>query len=466
MAIIRSRELLASWEDIPAQLIHSCISEHQESIKRIDLLERYYKGKHDILQRDLGCEDKGLPNNRLVANHAKYITDVAAGYFGGDPVKYSGDGIDAIMAAYKAADVDSHDSEMIKDLSMYGVARELHYMSSDAVPLPRVSCIDPRQIFLVVDDSVEYRSLFGVHYYERRDLDNRAAGWTINVYTATRILRYSAPRLGAPELELIQDTPHYYGGVPIVEFWNNEEQQGDFEQQLSLIDAYNVLASDRVNDKQQFVDAILKLIGASLGDDEAETSETIRRLRKYKVLELPAGVDADASWLTKTLDEEDTEVLKDALKNDIHEFSMVPNLTDKNFASNASGVAMKYKLFGLEQLAKIKERYYVQGLRERLKLFAAVLSVKGQAASIADVAITMTRSLPSNDVETAQMISQLSGSVSAETLLAQLSFIDDPAAEAKRAAGERAAALKEQQKAFGMPMGSEDAEDEDPDDAE
>ncbi|QJC53063.1 phage portal protein [Paenibacillus albicereus] len=465
MAIIRSRELLDNWEDIPAKLIHSCISEHQESIKRIDLLERYYKGKHDILQRDLG-EDKGLPNNRLVANHAKYITDVAAGYFGGDPVKYSGDGIDAIMAAYKAADVDSHDSEMIKDLSMYGVARELHYMSSDDVPIPRVSCIDPRQLFLVVDDSVEYRSLFGVHYYERRDLDNKAAGWTINVYTATRILRYSAPRLGAPELELIQETPHYYGGVPIVEIWNNEEQQGDYEQQLSLINAYNVLASDRVNDKQQFVDAILLLVGASLGDDETEAGKTLKLLKKFKTLELPAIEGAGASWLTKTLNEADTEVLKNAIKNDIHEFSMVPNLTDQNFASNASGVAMKYKLFGLEQLAKTKERYFVQGLRERLKLFASILRVKGQAASTDDVTITMTRSLPSNDLETSQVITNLKDIVSAETLLAQLSFIDDPAAEAKKAAAERAAALKEQQKAFGMPMGSEDAEDEDPDDAE
>lgn len=52
---------------------------------------------------------------------------------------------------------------------------------------------------------------------------------------------------------------HYFGAVPVTEFWNNEEQQGDFEQQISLIDAYNVLMSDRVNDKEQLVDAILKI---------------------------------------------------------------------------------------------------------------------------------------------------------------------------------------------------------------
>lgn len=35
------------------------------------------------------------------------------------------------------------------------------------------------------------------------------------------------------------------------------EAQGDFEQVVSIIDAYNIVMSDRVNDKEQFVDAIL-----------------------------------------------------------------------------------------------------------------------------------------------------------------------------------------------------------------
>lgn len=452
MAIIRSAELLEADGSVPARLLLSCIKEHQQTVGRIKRLEDYYKGDHPILRRDLGA-DKGLPNNRLVANHAKYITDVATGYFGGDPVKYGGAGIDQLVEAYKAADIVSHDAEMVKDLSMYGRALELYYMTSDDPPMPRATCIDPRQIFLVVDDSVEYQSLFGVHYYERRDIDNKVIGWTINVYTADKVYLYRPTTLtvaayGAPEVR-----DHFFGGVPIVEIWNNEEQMGDFEQQISLIDAYNTLASDRINDKEQFVDAILKLVGASLGDDEAEAGRTIQLLKKYKVLELPSGVDADADWLTKSLNEADTEVLRNAIKSDIHEFAMVPNLTDSNFAANASGVAMKYKLFGLEQLAKTKERYFVQGLRERLKLWAHVLQVKGRAVSVDNVTITMTRSLPSNDLETAQMITQLDGKVSDETLISQLSFVDDPAAEIEAVNAQKDADVKRQQQSFGMPMG-------------
>ncbi|WP_044736581.1 phage portal protein [Geobacillus kaustophilus] len=453
MAIIRDRSLVENWDDVPVQMIVSCIKEHLATIPRLDRLEAYYLGNHQILQRNLG--DKGLPNNRIVANHAKYITDIAVGYVTGNPVKYDGQGIDDILDVYRRIDIVSHDAELAKDLSIFGIGLELYFMTSDDNPIPKVTAIDPRQIFLVVDDTVEYKSLFGVHYYPKRDMDNQIIGYNVNVYTANYVTRYFVKDLGSENYELIDRQQHYFGDVPIVEFWNNEEQQGDFEQQITLIDAYNVLMSDRVNDKEQFVDAILKLKGVSLGDGEEEASQTIRLLKKYKVLELPAGQDADASWLVKNLNENDIEVLRNAIRDDIHQFAMVPNLTDKNFAANASGVAMKYKLLGLEQLAKIKERYFIQGLRERLKLFANVLKVKGKAVDVSDVTITMTRNLPANDLETAQMIAQLSGLVSTPTLISQLSFVHDPAAEVEAVNAEKEADIKRSQAAFGVPM-SED----------
>ncbi|MCL6458059.1 MAG: phage portal protein [Gorillibacterium sp.] len=450
MAIIRDRELVSDWNNIPTPLIKGCIEEHRKGFSRFEQLEDYYKGKHLILLRDLGGQDKGLPNNRLVANHAKYITDVAVGYVMGNPVKYSGEGIEDIQTAFNQIDIVSHDAELGKDLSMFGIARELYYMSSDTVPIPKVTCIDPRQLFLVVDDSVEYKSLFGVHFYPKHDASNQLTSWAVNVYTANHILSYTVKDISNTDYSLIDDSLHYFGAVPVVEYWNNEEQQGDYEQQISLIDAYNTLQSDRINDKEQFVDSILLLAGGSLGDSEDEQSDAIRLLKKHKVLNMPS--ESTASWLTKQLNETEIEVLKDAVKSDIHEFSMVPNLTDENFASNASGVAMKYKLFGLEQLAKTKERYFVQGLRERLKLFAAILGVKGKAVNVSAVEITMNRSLPSNDVEMATMIAQLKGSVSDETLISQLSFVKDAAAEVAEVNKQKAVDLEQQQKAFGMPF--------------
>lgn len=451
MAIIRDRDLITDLNDIPIPLLISCVQEHLAELPRLTKLHDYFKGEHAILQRKLG-EDLGLPNNKLMANHAKYITDVATGYFAGNPVKYEGAKIDPLTDLYKQIDVTSHDAELVKKLSMYGIGRELYYLSSDDVPVPKVTCIDPKQLFLVVDDSVEYRSLFGVHYYEKKDIANDVIGWNVFVYTQNYVTKYFTEDIAGEDYVLVeQPQQHYFDSVPVVEFWNNEEQQGDFEQQISLIDAYNILQSDRVNDKEQLVDAILMIKGMSLGDDEAEASKTIQLLKKFKVLEMPSN-DSDAGWLIKQLNEQQVEILKDAIKSDIHAFSMVPDLTDENFAANASGVAMKYKLFGLEQLAVTKERFYVQGLRERLAMFARILAVKGQAVEVSDVTITMTRNLPANDLETAQMIQTLSGSVSNETLISRLSFISDPAAETLKLNGQKDADVKRNQAAFGMPM--------------
>jgi len=454
MAIIRDRTLLEDWNEIPVLMVQKCIEEHLRAVPRLNRLEAYYLGQHPILARNFSS-DTGLPNNRLVANHAKYITDIAVGYVTGDPVKYEGKGIDEILEVYRKGDIVLHDAELAKDLSIFGIGLELYYMTSDDVPIPKATVIDPRQIFLVVDDTVEYKSLFGVHYYEKRDIDNTLIGYYVNVYTERFVTRYLVRDLTSFDYQLLDRQEHYFGGVPIVEFWNNEEQQGDFEQQISLIDAYNTLMSDRVNDKEQLVDAILKLKGASLGDTEDEAGRTIQLLKKYKVLELPAGDGVDAAWLTKNLNEADVEVLRNAIRDDIHEFSMVPNLTDKNFAANASGVAMKYKLLGLEQLAAIKERYFKQGLRERLRLFANVLRVKGRAVDVSDVTITMTRNLPANDLEASQMISTLNGMVSTQTLIGQLSFVDDPAEEVQAVEAEKEVDLRRQQAAFGVPMGDE-----------
>jgi SPP1 family phage portal protein len=425
----------------------------------MDMLEAYYLGKHPILARNLNG-DTGLPNNRLVANHAKYITDIAVGYVSGDPVKYEGKGIDDIMDVYRKGDIVSHDSELSKELSVFGEAREIYYMTSDENPYPKATSIDPRATFLVVDDTVEYKSLFGCHYYEKRDIDNKTVGYYVNVYTEKHITRYLVKDLSTVNYQLLKREQQYFGGVPLVEFWNNEERQGDFEQQLSLIDAYNTLMSDRVNDKEQLVDAILMLKGVSLGDDEEEAGRTIKMLKKYKVLEMPGDGNADAKWLVKNLNEADVEILRNNIREDIHQFAMVPNLTDENFAANASGVAMKYKLLGLEQLAKIKERYFVQGLRERIKLFANMLRVKGKAVDVSDVKITMTRNLPANDLETAGMIAQLNGKVSDETLISQLSFVDDASAEVKKADKQKEADLKRQQSMFSMPTGDDDGDEE------
>ena len=69
-----------------------------------------------------------------------------------------------------------------------------------------------------------------------------------------------------------------------------------------------------------------------------------------------------AEWLIKDENDNLTENMKDRLDKDIHKFAKCPNLADEEFASNASGIAIKFKLLGTENLTSIKERKFKKGL--------------------------------------------------------------------------------------------------------
>ena len=280
--------------------------------------------------------------------------------------------------------------------------------------------------------------------------------YTVEVYTETEKLIYEISTLDSDssivtEIDLEE---HFFKGVPIIEYQNNKKSRGDFEGVIPLIDAYNKLQSDRVNDKEQLVDAFLIVVGQSLGDTNDEVTETVRLLKEEKIIELDEG--GDAKWLVKSLSEDQVEILKKSLKDDIHEFSKVPCLTDENFVGNSSGVAMKYKLLGFEQLGRTKERYFKRGLRERLKLIENLENARLNNIKLEDIDISMKRSLPVDNELLAKIATETEGFLSWETRIKNYDPEIDIEEERKRLLEEKKQNLEEQQKMFGFPYDKSD----------
>lgn len=185
------------------------------------------------------------------------------------------------------------------------------------------------------------------------------------------------------------------------------------------------------------------LKGQILGDTDNEKDETYRSMKERGVAEL--SPDGDLSFLTRQTDSQGDDLLRTSIAEDIHKFSYVPSFTDKDFGGNISGIAMQFKLFGLNQLMKKKDRYTVEGLRERMKLFNAILKVQGKKPiNVNNVKITITHSSPKNLQELAQIIGVLTGICSNETLTAQLPFVEDPEKEVKKANEERRQRMDEE----------------------
>lgn len=415
---------------ITSKLAADLIEQHETELPRLIKLRDYYLGRHDILNRLRASE--GTANNRVVCNHAKYIVDMAQSYLTGNKISYAvseGYDIEAVKNAYEEQDIACMDSELSKTVNIYGRAYELIYADEDS--RPRSAVLQPENAFVVYAQSVAERPLLGVYYYKTFDMQERCTGVVCNIYDSSYLYRFEAGQDSYRSLMLSGTEQHYFNAVPLIEYRNNAERQGDFEQLIPLIDAYNLLCSDRVNDKEQFVDAFLFLSGIEIDSLQA---------KKLKAERILMGYDgSDARYLSKVMSESDIKVLRDDLKDDIHRFSMVPDLSDESFGNNLSGVAIKYKLLGFEQAVKNKERLFAKGLKQRFALYNTYLAklAKMSVVPAHRIEVTFTYNLPANELEIAQMISLLTGTVSTETLLERLPFVADAKEEAELADAEK-----------------------------
>lgn len=286
--IIRSRRLLTDGQ-VGTDLLLSVLEEHGAGLPRLERLRRYYENSGDICNR---TRTSGLPNTKIAHGYPRYIATMASGYLIGSPVEYDdpnqNTALEPVLEEYARANVESVDAEIAKYASIYGVGVEILYVvQRGAVSSPRTVAVSPECAFVVYDETVDRTPVFGVYTQPTYNVNGELTGMRISVYTAKSITLYQVSDIsqiaGAQPVSVV---PHYFGDVPVNEYWNAEDERGDFEGVISLIDAYDILESDRVNDKQQFVDALLVLIGCTLDEDESGRSPG-QQLREDKVISIP-----------------------------------------------------------------------------------------------------------------------------------------------------------------------------------
>ena len=397
-------------------------------LPRLEKLHRYYETKNDILRRQMA--DSTKPNNKIANAYASLITHTLVGYFVGEPITYTADDeqmINELSMLFEYNDEADENAELAKLASIYGVAYELLYMEKQdegmGRPMLRFHALDTRECIPIYDDTIEKNLLAFIRYYSVKEVMNDKEKLVVEVATATDIKRYEANQTTSG-LILVETTPHYFGMVPVAIYKNNEELIGDFEPVLSLIDAYDTMESDTVNDFDYFVDAYLALYGFTAD------AEDIVKMKENRVLLMDQGTAAE--WLIKNTDDQNVENMKIRLDKDIHKFSHCPDMSDENFAGNSSGVAIQYKLLGTENLISGKERKFKRGLQQRLELISCIQGLMGNSFDWRAIDIAFRRNIPANLSEVATMVKQLDGIVSNETLLAQIPFIDDAAAEQEK----------------------------------
>ena len=411
---------IESAEDLTDEKLMELITRHKGLNNRYEELLSMYKGYHSILNQEAKTDYK--PDNRLVVNYAKYITDTFNGYFIGIPVKTSHESDKVsnyiqMLEAYN--DIDDNNAELAKKCSIYGHAYELLFLDENSQV--GIVNIDPRECFVIYDNAIRENALYGVRY------TTDSEGNTIGTISDTEKIRYFI--IKDSKLSYLGDKEqiNYFGEIPIVEYVENDEKQGAFENVETLINSYNKAISEKANDVDYFADAYMKILGAELAKDD------LNQIKDNRIINL-AAPETDkliVEFMEKPNADQTQENLINRLEKQIFAISMVANINDENFGTS-SGIALKYKLQSMSNLANTKERKFVKGFNRRFRLIS---NIPNSAITMEDtirLQYQFTKNVPDNLKEEAETALLLRSIVSDETALRTLSVVDDVNKELNR----------------------------------
>jgi SPP1 family phage portal protein len=223
------------------------------------------------------------------------------------------------------------------------------------------------------------------------------------------------------QLSLISEVPHYFNQCP-ANVWALPDEKSIFDCIITLQDAVNELVSSEIDDYSAFCDAYMALVGV-----DADSSD-IAEMKKNRVMVLPEG--ASASYLVKAGNDVQIENIVKRLENSIYRISQCVDFLSETFVGGvSSGIAIRYRLTGMESRAAKICAEMKKALQRRVEIICGIASLKLGEDVFRDINITFKRNIPEDITATINMINALKGTVSDATLLSQLDFITDVNAE-------------------------------------
>lgn len=232
------------------------------------------------------------PNIRVGYNNFQVIQRTKSGYLAGDIQRTYSDHIpDEVKAKYSEFDNLNHFKSFLKKLmfscSGWGNTYSLCYL--DEENNVRIKQVQSWQAKVEYDDNGE--PLKGYVYYP---IDERMHVWE---YDGVYVTEWIASKSGASYILLTEPKEHGFKGIPLIEWCNNDNKQGNSELAVPLMDAYDRLISDNITESATFRAAYLLLKNMGFLDDKTKAE-----MAKTGVFS--GGADADARFLTKDINPE------------------------------------------------------------------------------------------------------------------------------------------------------------------
>ncbi|WP_165170681.1 phage portal protein [Adlercreutzia sp. ZJ242] len=404
-------------------VLQESLAAHAFNAAQIGYLWRYYKGVQPILWREK--EVRPEIKNDVVENHAQEIVAFKIGYQLAEPLQYTcrmqggkaDDGeangeyedtladVNELNTLMFAEDKASHDRDLFEWMCVCGLGYRMcevdsEYDAEEGDAPFDLYVLDPRDTFVVRSSRYHHRMLMSVLI--SHDFDEGKTIYT--VYTNSGYFEIVDGRI-------VDSKPHTYRANPVVEYRLNNARMGVFEPVLPLLDAINKVESNRLDDIEQIVQALMVFKDCDISGDDYDE---MREKGAVKIRSLDPSVKAAIEMLNNPLDQIGTQTVKEDLYQSVVNICGMPNRNGQGGSTSDTGAAVLLR-DGWTLAESHAKSYELQFKRSERDFLRVAMSVCRQSKDcdldlrIRDIELAFNRRNYENIMAKAQVLTTMLG---------------------------------------------------------
>lgn len=393
--LIGRKTIYTSYEVIDESNIITVLNEalaiHIENMIAEDYLYWYRRGISPILYRTKQVRPEINNKVREGSGHAEEIVAFKNGYFLTQPANYISRKDDAQERVEKLNEFlyvsGKHDvdNEVVDWFHTVGKGVLMVRSTDDDEKPVEVFALDPRSAFVVYSMRPGNEPIMGVYTVVVNDEIR------IDAFTKDRIYRVSGsvsgrlvtpyPNYTATAISVDRIEPNTLNAIPLVEYKYNSTNMGAFEGVLSLLDALDNLASNRLDGVEQFIQSLLVFYNCELDKDSDGNDVTPAYIRQSGALFLKSFGEnkADLKEISSQLDQSQTQVLVDYVYEQIQRICALPLVNKNGHTYDTTGAAVMSSngWYQADASARNTEDLFKKSNRRFDALFCDILRKKG-----------------------------------------------------------------------------------------
>lgn len=361
--------------------------EHQTNVQQEIFLMNYERGIQPILNREK--EIRPEINATVVENNAAKIVDVHVGYCFSNPItfvqrakvelgkdekikdkKEDGEKDDMRIAVLNKMNQEqkksTKDIQLARNLFTCGVGYQmvLPNRKKNAFSPFEIMVLNPLSTFVIYSNDAYREPKVAVTYFVHDD-------GTVSLTAYSKDYIYEIERGPRPEEYSINPkvTPNILKMIPVIEFALND-RMGIFEKVIPLMDAINLVNSDRINDILQHVQSLLWLHNCELSSDEKQKLVDGDGVIMTQSNE---GKEAKITYLSQTLGQSEVQTLVDYLQEQLQQQTSTPSWQEASGGSTTGAMQLSNGWQCLEISAKTIEQLFMEPETQLLELETAIM---------------------------------------------------------------------------------------------